>query len=80
VLVKRWVTMHGFAFNVNTNLDHFKWIIPCGIHDKGVISLQNILGKTLDLDKMNDLIVKYFCKVFEYDSINKCDLESILNC
>lgn len=80
VLVKRWVTMHGFAFNVNTNLDHFKWIIPCGIHDKGVISLQNILDKTLDLDKMNDLIVKYFCEVFEYDSINKCDLESILNC
>lgn len=78
VLIKRWVTMHGFAFNVNTNLDHFKWIIPCGIQDKGVISLKSLLGKELDLNDMNDLIVKYFCDGFGYDQINECSLESIL--
>lgn len=79
VLIKRWVTMHGFAFNVNTNLDHFKWIIPCGIQDKGVTSLKILLGKELDLNIMNELIIKYFCDVFEYDDINECGLESILS-
>lgn len=79
VLIKRWVTMHGFAFNVNTNLDHFKWIIPCGIQDKGVTSLKTLLGKELDLNIMNELIIKYFCDVFEYDDINECGLESILS-
>lgn len=78
VLIKRWVTMHGFAFNVNTNLEHFKWIIPCGIQDKGVTSLKTLLGKELDLNIINELIVKYFCDVFGYDDINKCSLESIL--
>lgn len=78
VLIKRWVTMHGFAFNVNTNLDHFKWIIPCGIQDKGVTSLKTLLGKELDLNIMNELIIKYFCNVFGYDDINECSLESIL--
>jgi lipoyl(octanoyl) transferase len=78
VLIKRWVTMHGFAFNVNTNLDHFNWIIPCGIQDKGVISLKSILGKELDINIINDMVVKYFCEVFGYDDINECSLESIL--
>ncbi|MGD9567174.1 MAG: lipoyl(octanoyl) transferase LipB [Sedimentibacter sp.] len=79
VLIKRWVTMHGFAFNVNTNLDHFKWIIPCGIQDKGVISLKGLLNKELDLNMMNDLVIKYFCDVFGYNDINNCSLESILH-
>ncbi|NYB74167.1 lipoyl(octanoyl) transferase LipB [Sedimentibacter hydroxybenzoicus DSM 7310] len=78
VFIKRWVTMHGFAFNVNTNLDHFKWIIPCGIHDKGVTSLKGLLDKELDLNTMIDLVAKYFCDVFGYDDINECSLESIL--
>jgi lipoyl(octanoyl) transferase len=78
VLMKRWVTMHGFAFNVNTNLDHFKWIIPCGIQDKGVVSLKSLLGNELDLNIMNDLVVKYFSDVFGYDDVKECSLESIL--
>jgi lipoyl(octanoyl) transferase len=65
VAVKRWVTMHGFAFNVNTDLSHFHWINPCGITDKGVTSVQKLLGKEMDFAKMNELVIKYFCEVFE---------------
>lgn len=78
VFIKRWITMHGFAFNVNTNLEHFKWIIPCGIQDKGVTSLKNLLDKEFDLNIMIDLVIKYFCEVFGYDSIKECSLEEVL--
>jgi lipoyl(octanoyl) transferase len=73
--VKRWVTMHGFAFNVNTNLKHFELINPCGITDKGITSLQKILGDTQDLELLNRQVTEYFCKVFNAEpnviSINK---------
>lgn len=65
IAVKRWVTMHGFAFNVNTDLSHFKWINPCGITDKGVTSVEKLIGKKIDLNKMNQLVIQYFCEVFE---------------
>lgn len=65
IAVKRWVTMHGFAFNVNTQLEHFRWINPCGITDKGVTSLQELLGHHLDFEQLNQLVLKYFCKIFE---------------
>lgn len=64
VAIKRWVTMHGFAFNVNTNLEHFRWITPCGITDRGVTSLQKILGRPLDFDLLNSQVAEYFCTVF----------------
>lgn len=67
VEVKHWVTMHGFAFNVNTNLEHFKWINPCGITDKGVTSLQKLLGHSLSIDELNGTVIDYFCKIFDYD-------------
>lgn len=54
--IKRWVTMHGFAFNVNTNLEHFSWITPCGITDKGVTSLQKLTGQPLDLSSVNQQV------------------------
>lgn len=63
--IKRWVTMHGFAFNVNTNLEHFTWITPCGIADKGVTSLQKLMGCPLDLSSVNRQVVKYFADVFD---------------
>jgi len=50
IFINKFITMHGFAFNINTNLDHFKWIIPCGIEDRGVTSLENILKKKLDIE------------------------------
>ncbi len=65
ISVKRGVTMHGFAFNVNTDLSHYGWINPCGITDKGVTSLQKVLGKPLDFDRVADLVVRYFCEVFD---------------
>lgn len=68
IAVKRWVTMHGFAFNVNTDLDHFRWINPCGITDKGVTSLQKLLGQLLDFDRMNGLVARYFGEVFDTES------------
>lgn len=70
--IKRWVSMHGFAFNVNTNLDHFKLINPCGIIDKGVTSLEKIVGHPLNMDKVIDQVVKYFSRVFGVEvQINK---------
>lgn len=79
IAVKRWVTMHGFAFNVNTNLDHFKWIIPCGITDKGVTSLQKLTGHLQDFDRLNELVIKYFCEVFGYQPEVK-DVKELLVC
>lgn len=64
--VKRGVTMHGFAFNVNTNLQHFNFIVPCGITDKGVTSVEKIMGQTCNIDDMSKKVVDYFVKVFNY--------------
>ena len=68
--VKRGVTMHGFAFNVNTNLEHFNFIVPCGITDKGVTSVEKILGKAYSIDEMNKKVVDYFVRVFNYQGFD----------
>lgn len=60
----RWITMHGFAFNVNTDLSYFNYIIPCGIQNKKVTSLQNELGYQLDLREVEDKLKLNFEKVF----------------
>ncbi len=65
--IKQRVTMHGFAFNVNTNLDHFKLIVPCGIVDKGVTSVEKITGVTADFENINKLTIDYICKNLDYD-------------
>jgi lipoyl(octanoyl) transferase len=67
IAVKRWVTMHGFAFNVNTDLDNFKFINPCGLTEKGVTSLQELTGVEQDFARMNQVVIDYFCEVFGYD-------------
>ncbi|MBC8032921.1 MAG: lipoyl(octanoyl) transferase LipB [Chitinophagaceae bacterium] len=61
----RWITMHGFAFNVNTNLDYFSYIIPCGIQDKQVTSLEKELGRKVDLEDVKNKLKKHFEHVFQ---------------
>lgn len=61
----RWITMHGFAFNVNTNLGYFNNIIPCGIQDKQVTSLQRELGKEVNIEEVKRKVMKNFEEVFE---------------
>ncbi len=60
----RWITMHGFAFNVNTDLNYFNYIIPCGIENKQVTSLQKELGRELDLEEVKEKVKGNFEKVF----------------
>jgi lipoyl(octanoyl) transferase len=66
IKISRWITMHGFAFNVNTDLNYFGGIIPCGIKDKDVTSLQRELGREIELDKVKDKLIKNFQKIFSY--------------
>jgi len=65
--VKHGVTMHGFAFNVNTNLSHFELIVPCGITGKGVTSIEKLTGQKADYNELNNEVLEYYCKIFEYD-------------
>lgn len=65
VRCSRWVTMHGFAFNVNADLDYFKNIVPCGIDDKDVTSMQRELGKPLDMEDIKGKLKNHIAKLFE---------------
>lgn len=65
----RWITMHGFALNVNTDLDYFNHIIPCGIQNKEVTSIEKELGNKVNIDEVKDTVKHYFSKVFECEII-----------
>jgi lipoyl(octanoyl) transferase len=64
VRISRWVTSHGFAFNVNTDLDLFRLIVPCGIADHGVTSLQSLLGRQVPLGDVEDSVIEHFARIF----------------
>jgi len=65
----RWVTMHGFAFNINSDLSYFGNIIPCGINDKSVTSLQKELGKEMDMNEVRNKLKAHLVELFEIEII-----------
>ena len=67
VAVKRWVTYHGFALNINPDLSHFKLINPCGITDKEVTSLVKILGFDVEMAEVEDKIISAFSDIFDVE-------------
>ena len=71
IRTSRWVTMHGFALNVNTNLGYFDHIVPCGINDKSVASMEAELGRKLDVEEVKEKIIYHFKELFEVDEIIK---------
>jgi lipoyl(octanoyl) transferase len=68
VRIARWVTSHGFAFNVATDLSAFDLIVPCGIRGHGVTSLERLLGRTVPLDEVMDRLAGHFADVFEREA------------
>ena len=66
----RWITMHGFAFNVNTDLSYFNFIVPCGINNKQVTSLEKELGHKVNFDEAKEKVKQNFEKVFDAELVN----------
>ena len=69
VRCSRWVTMHGFGFNVNSDLNYFSNIIPCGIQNKAVTSMEKELGKKVDINQVKEKIKIYFSELFDCNLI-----------
>lgn len=69
VRASRWVTMHGFAFNVNANLNYFGNIIPCGIDDKDVTSMERELGRKLDMEEVKEKLKNHIVKLFHMELV-----------
>ncbi len=69
ISVRQWVTMHGFAFNVQPDLTHFSWIVPCGLADRGVTSVGVLTGRRLELEQVaqqvGDLFLQTFAQGFQ---------------
>lgn len=65
VRISRWITSHGFAYNVSTNLEHFELIVPCGIADRGVTSIEHATGRPVAVPEVEDAVVRHFCAVFD---------------
>ena len=69
VRISRWVTMHGLALNVNTDLRYFDGIIPCGIFDYGVTSMEKLMGRKQDTNKVKNTIIKYFNNILSDEEV-----------
>jgi lipoyl(octanoyl) transferase len=69
VRISRWVTMHGFAFNVTTDLKYFRLIVPCGIRNHGVTSLHKLLGSPVEMSDVREVITRHFGVVFEREVV-----------
>lgn len=73
ISISKWVTMHGVAFNVNTDLSHFGYIVPCGLSGFGVTSIKEMLGSEANFQEVTEDIIKEFVQVFGYDKVNTTD-------
>ncbi|HAK46908.1 MAG TPA: octanoyltransferase [Spirochaeta sp.] len=71
IAVRKWISFHGFAFNVKTNLKHFDWIIPCGLADRSVTSLDKETGMNLDFELVKKQTGQYFEKVFNAELVSR---------
>ena len=74
VKCSRWVTMHGIGFNVNSNLEYFKNIVPCGIDDKAVTSMEAELGRKLDFKEVSQKVKNHLADLFEFDYLEGQDI------
>jgi lipoyl(octanoyl) transferase len=73
VRIARWVTSHGFALNINTNLDHFRLITPCGLQGTGVTSIARIIGRDVAIDEVREIAAAKFAEVFERDVVARSE-------
>jgi lipoyl(octanoyl) transferase len=69
IRISRWITSHGFALNVTTDLTHFNYIVPCGITDRGVTSLGRLLGRTVPLGTVEDAVIRAFAAIFDREPV-----------
>lgn len=79
VRIQRWVTSHGFAYNVSTDLDFFQLIVPCGISDRGVTSLTRLAGRAVPISEVEDRFVAHFCQVFGRAPVEQGQGKSIVD-
>lgn len=70
VRISRWITSHGFAFNVTTDLDFFNLIVPCGITSGGVTSLSQVSACSISIDEAQQSLVRHFARVFDYNTVD----------
>lgn len=69
IAINHWITMHGFSFNINTNLNHYNWINPCCILNKQVTSLEKIIGEKQDFNEVTDKVIYHFLEIFEMNPV-----------
>jgi lipoyl(octanoyl) transferase len=80
VKISKWITMHGFAFNINTDISFYDRIIPCGIFHKGVTSLHHVLGKRIEVAEVYEKLIIHFVEIFGFEvkQTSKEELTSML--